>query len=187
MLIPKFEIGQTVWVARTTRRAAHVVCPVCFGKKVVTLELGDGSRIEMDCDYCSKGYEAPTGYVDGDWSWEPRIEGPYTIVGVRTEVDEDETEIMYWTRTPENSKIGFSEDKVAVTQEGAERLAREMAIRQQEKELKDEREKKEKPHKSYSWHVGYHLRKAAQASAEYTRHTEKAKFMESKVRKPKEV
>ena len=187
MTKPLYEIGQIVWVAKTTRKSERVLCPVCFGKKVVILELGDGSRIKIDCDNCTQGFNPPTGYVDGDWSWEPNVEGPYTIVSTRVETEEDETDILYWTRTSEHSKVGFNEDKVALTYDTAYALAQTMAVDQQEGELKTKREKKEKPHKSYSWHVGHHLRQAALACKEFKHHKEKARFMETKVRKPKEV
>ena len=187
MTEPKYKIGQPVWVARTTRVANKVLCPVCFGKKVVVLILGDDSQVELECDNCSKGFMPPTGHVDGDWQWKARVDEAGVITGVRVDTSKDKTEVLYWFNQGGGCTVGHNEEDLGVTYEETLSIALEHAIKRQTEENRKAREEKEKPHKSYSWHVGYHLRKAAQASAEYTRHTEKAKFMETKVRKPKEV
>jgi hypothetical protein len=59
MTTSKFAIGQRVWAACYNPRQVEVVCPVCYGKLAVVVELGDGTRIETPCDYCGKGWQVP--------------------------------------------------------------------------------------------------------------------------------
>lgn len=75
----KYKIGDRVWWARCgTREVAHD-CPICFRKKRVILILGDDSEVEVECDFCGKGYEGPKGYIL-EYQWvatpeEVRIDG----------------------------------------------------------------------------------------------------------------
>jgi hypothetical protein len=57
-----FNLGEAVWVA--TASAYHQVqvpCPICFGKCLVTLILGNGEHQAVECDFCRHGCEGPTG------------------------------------------------------------------------------------------------------------------------------
>ena len=54
-LTPRFNLGDTVWVAEASSYAAITVpCPICFGKRRVILILGDGSMCDIECDVCEK-------------------------------------------------------------------------------------------------------------------------------------
>jgi len=58
-----FKIGDVVYFASAGQRQVDIPCPVCFGKREVTLILGNGDSVELPCDYCGKGYDGPRGYV----------------------------------------------------------------------------------------------------------------------------
>ena len=56
-----FAIGESLWLAEASRDSRVFPCPVCAGKKVVRVELGDGEIVVVDCDGCERGYEGCTG------------------------------------------------------------------------------------------------------------------------------
>ena len=61
---PPFQLGDTVYVVQGCRSVpVQKTCPVCFGKRCVTIILGNGELENVMCDYCGKGYEGPRGYV----------------------------------------------------------------------------------------------------------------------------
>ena len=176
-----YKIGETVWVGQWESRKERVPCPICFGTKVVTLILGDGTAVELDCKYCDNGFMGPQGHV---------VESHYVagevtqkvITGVDVRTNEDGIDVTYWFGG--NGKNGnfVSKDKdIALAK------ATTSAEEQNEKQrtMKDGQKKNDR--KSYSWNAGYYLREAAKSRAAATRYEEQARIMESKVRKPKEV
>lgn len=61
---PPFSLGDTVYVVQGCRsEPVEKTCPVCFGKRCVTVILGNGKLEDVLCEYCGKGYEGPRGYV----------------------------------------------------------------------------------------------------------------------------
>jgi hypothetical protein len=63
MMNPPFEIGQRLWLPRSAQTQVVVTCPVCFSQRKVTVILGDGEHVQVDCDGCGLGYEGPQGSV----------------------------------------------------------------------------------------------------------------------------
>lgn len=59
----KYKIGDVVWAAFAERRDITETCPVCYGKKSVTLILGNEDSVILPCDYCGKGFGYPKGTV----------------------------------------------------------------------------------------------------------------------------
>lgn len=80
-----YELGTVRWWRGYGRDQVCVQCPICCGKLVVTMILGDGTRIEVDCDACRRGYEPPSGYVH---EWVTRHE-PIEFVCDKVSVDGD--------------------------------------------------------------------------------------------------
>ena len=61
---PPFQLGDTVYVVQECRSVpVQKTCPVCFGKRCVTVILGNGELENVLCEYCGNGYEGPRGYV----------------------------------------------------------------------------------------------------------------------------
>ena len=61
---PPFQLGDTVYVVQGCRSVpVEKTCPVCFGKRCVTVILGNGELENILCEYCGNGYEGPRGYV----------------------------------------------------------------------------------------------------------------------------
>ena len=79
-LTPPFAIGQTLWTARTSPQQATIACPVCFGKRVIRVELGNGELVPINCDGCGLGYEGPRGIIT-EYDHSPAAD-PFTIAEV---------------------------------------------------------------------------------------------------------
>ena len=81
---PPFQLGQKVFLATASpNETREVPCPVCFGKKQVTLILGNGEQQPIECNYCALGYEAPRGVVVA-YGVSSRVD-EYEITGLRLE------------------------------------------------------------------------------------------------------
>lgn len=83
-------IGDIIyWVESSANYGKEIPCPMCFGKRFVTLILGDDSKCEIECGYCSHGVDRPSGIAK---TWEPhaavrsgKITGISTRDGIRYE------------------------------------------------------------------------------------------------------
>jgi len=156
---PKFKIGDFVWVASLDKTELQTVCPECFGKKCLTVILGDDSSVTISCAGCSQGYQEPTGTISY-WDWVPtaRLQ---KITGM--ELSEDTVEYR------SNYHCLYA-DKVFATQEEALVAAAKLAEEQNQRD-KEQLFKKEKNNRTWAWHVTYHRRqiKHLEKSLEYHR------------------
>lgn len=88
----KFNIGDDVfWVESHCHYQKTIPCPMCFGKKFVTVILGDDSKVQTACGFCEREMEGSTGYAT---IWEPtaiiksgQITGVSTKDGIKYEVN----------------------------------------------------------------------------------------------------
>ena len=79
---PKFNIGDEVFFVRSScSYGTKVPCTICFGKRKVTVILGNDEHIESECGYCSPGMEPPSGYST-TWMPHASVEAG-AITGVR--------------------------------------------------------------------------------------------------------
>jgi hypothetical protein len=158
-----YKVGDSVWIPRYGREQKTITCPICFGKKEVTLILGNGEYVVLPCSYCAQGYEPPGGTV-AEYILEPRAE-LVVITGKETKEGRDGVTVEY------KSTGGYihAEDRVFGTEAEAMAVAREMASEDQKQQ--DERTEyiKADKRKSFAWNAGYHLREAKRdrESAEY--------------------
>lgn len=61
---PPFAIGQEVWIASAHAYfPVRVLCPVCHGKRSVALILGNGEHVPIECEFCQRGCDPPSGTV----------------------------------------------------------------------------------------------------------------------------
>ena len=79
------------WVESHTHYGKTIPCPMCFGKRFVTIILGDESHTKSECGMCSHGLEYATGYAK-TWDAIALIEsgiitGMSTREGLKYEVD----------------------------------------------------------------------------------------------------
>lgn len=165
-----YKVGDVVWVPSYSMGKERLQCPVCFGTLQVTVILGNGDQVAVDCDYCGKGFEGPKGYVE-EYRMLPEVE-QRTITKRIVEDGPDGEEIEYRS---EHSCL--YPDKMFDTQEEALAKTQEMI---QERELEEERKPKHKVDKSYSWNVGYYQRQIAQSRKELERYEKKMRLCKAK-------
>ena len=174
----KYNIGDTVWVANAGNKQITVPCPSCYGKKKVTLILGNDDHIILDCGYCSRGYETPSGTaIEYEYRADPIS---YKITGINIRIKNNgEEEIEYHSGT-DNCYRNLSYDKVFSTKEEAlMHCAEIIEQKQKEENTRAEYLKKDK-NKSYSWNAGYHIREAKNHKKQMEYHESKAIICKSK-------
>ena len=170
----KFNIGDKVWYASWGRKEIVTPCPVCFGKCVVRLILGDDSIIETPCSYCGLGYEEPRGY-DTEYKFVAEAK-PFTVTRVKVEVTPNGETREYYS-----DNYFYEENKCFTTENEALELSKTF-----EDEYMDEQKTRAEyikgdKQKSFAWNVGYHLREAKRHREQIIYHEENAKLCKARV------
>jgi hypothetical protein len=170
-----YKVGDKVWYATFGSREIQVPCPVCYGNKTVTVILGNGDEVAVECDYCQKGFSGARGFVT-EYEHSPAAEY-LTIQGCRIEQDMDGDKVQYtsnhYSLYPEKM---FDTEEEAL--EHAVKMAEEDAQRKSEKP-------KYKNEKSYAWNAGYHMKQAQSKRKEADYHEVKAKICKTKSKQEK--
>lgn len=171
MTQPKFNIGDTVWLATCGNTQKITTCEVCYGKKQVKLILGNDEECILDCGYCSKGYDNPTGYTQAyEWAAEPKQ-------AIVTGISIDSSKQYNYSF----SQYHGDNENVFLTKEEALARCAEM-IKEHEKTQQNQLEYcKFNDKKNYAWNAGYHRGEAKRAKQQLEYHTKKAVFMAAKV------
>lgn len=146
------KIGDKIWVASMENYQESITCLECFGKKELTVILGDDSKVVIPCAGCSRGFEPPTGYMQ-HYQYKSKVE-ERIITGIEMRI---EKEIDYIT-----DRNIWCESKVFDTKEEAEKRSLEL-VEQHNKEEKDRIYKKKTDSHSWAWHVHYYRREIRNA------------------------
>jgi len=171
----KFNIGDVVWIVDTGITQKWMMCPDCMGKKFLTVILGDGSKVTIDCAGCQAGFDPPTGKVSYyEWSANTKCS---IVRKVEIEVAAGKTKITY----------GF-EDRGYVDESDVFKTIEEAMARA--KELAEERNKaeieristKEKPAHTWSWNACYHRRQIKEAERNLEYHKAKLEVAKTKAK-----
>jgi len=141
----KFNIGDKVWYARTGGTQKTVICPECFGKKFLTVILGDDSQVTIDCAGCAMGFEPPKGYVTY-WEWGVDVK---EVVIERLEIEKDKIEYGFLDCYRAES------NRIFPTKEEAEKRALELAEEHNKEELA-RIHRKEKNNHTWAWNAYHH-------------------------------
>jgi len=159
-----YNIGDRVWYAGRESTTKEVVCPECFGKKYLTVILGDDSQVTIDCAGCKLGYNPPRGYITY-WEQKPSIR---QVTICKVEITSDHVEYGY--DGTGSSCLIAKETELFDTEEKAEIRAEELA-EEWNKEKLAEIHRKEKNNHTWSWHVHYHRSqiREAERTIEYAR------------------
>lgn len=171
-----YKIGDSVWIPRYRQEQKTITCPICFGKKEVTLILGNGDSVALPCSYCALGYESPRGIVV-EYTLEPRAE--LVVITGKTSAEDERGVIVKYQSTGGYIHTG---DRVFGTRDEAQAEAEVMAAEERkEQETRTEHIKADK-RKSFAWNAGYHMREARRdrKSAEY--HEKMAAICKSRVK-----
>ncbi len=59
----EFNIGDEAWWAGIELYEDYLICPHCFGKKFLTVILGDDSQVTIECYCCREGYYGSQGRI----------------------------------------------------------------------------------------------------------------------------
>lgn len=166
----EYNIGDKVYWAVYDRKDVIKTCPVCFGKKVVIVILGNDEKIETPCTYCESGFEGARGYIREN-EWTSKVE----LVGITAkEVNENSEgrfiEYRYGHYCLDNKDI-FDTIEQAET-----RVAEKIKEQEVEESKRYEHIKKNKL-MSLSWSIGYHQRRVKDAEREIKYHSEKVKLI----------
>jgi hypothetical protein len=168
-MIPRFKIGDRVWLATYGTVDARVTCPICFGTLAVTLVLGNGEEVRLPCGYCGHGFDGPRGYVV-----EHRAEALAESVTIDS-VTVSATGIEYGApcRTLRDERTFATE---------AEALAAAVAVAAEEERAREARANyaKASDKRSYAWNAGYHRRAAEHLRERATYHERMAAICKSK-------
>jgi len=176
----EIKIGDTVWTASFQARKVQRECPVCFGNKEVTLRLGNGDEVLLDCDYCGHGFHDPTGYVTC-YERTPKAE-PVIVQRIASEVSEDGTTYRYHF----NGSSYVGNDEVYASREEALTAAHEKAEQYQREEDERAYHIKRNVNKTFAWNAGYHLREAAECRRRAEYHDRKAVLCKARIPTEKE-
>jgi len=173
----RFNIGDYVWVAHfNPNQETHIPCTVCYGKRVVTLILGNGDQLELPCDYCGKGWDGPRG-----WETEYRaVIDPeqVRITSVSITVTDKGEEVQYHA-TP----YSYRQDMVFATRDEALAKSEELAaIWIKDQNTRSEYIKKDTK-KTFAWNAGYHMRQVRDYEKKIVHHKERAKLCEERSKK----
>ncbi len=173
----KIKIGDTIYVSKFGSRQFRIDCPVCFGKKVIGLILGNDNVVEMSCDYCRhEGLGSPaTGYIT-EWRRDAGTE-KVCISEIRSRQTAVGEEVEYLA----GSRIYYMED-VFSTEAAALAESEHRATKYNlEQETKAEFVKG-KPDKNYSWNAGYHMRAIKNANQKIEYHSKMAKICKARAK-----
>jgi len=164
-----YKVGDVVWYASFEQRKEKVPCPVCYGNKSVIVVLGNGDEVQVECGFCNRGYNPPSGYVT-EYVQLPRAE-QMTITRRSIEEGSGGEKVEY-----ASTHYGLYPERMFDTYEEALACADEMA---EQDKIKKENNPKYKNEKSYSWNAGYHMKSAEKCRKEVIYHEEKAKICKS--------
>jgi hypothetical protein len=156
----EINIGEKVWWAKCENKHVEIDCPICFGKKEVTLILGNDEKIKTDCDYCVSGFEPPKGFT----MEYQRVSGVEEVVVTGKEVVENEqgrkVEYRY------HNYCLYPQDNIFDTKEEAENRVSEL-IKEHEQYEADRNIHRIKSNQSkYSWKIGYYKKRLKDAQRE---------------------
>lgn len=152
----KFNIGDKAWVARGGNHTeVWVTCPHCFGKKYLTVIMGDDSQVTIDCDCCKEGYNDCRGQIK-----------EYKFVASAYEITIESIEVRCGKTQYNNN----DECDVFLTKEEAETRAEQFRAENDRQEAGRILHKKDK-NRDWAWNASYHRKELKRALHDVEYHT----------------
>lgn len=173
---PKYQIGDEVYVPRFRNVEKSIPCPDCCGTKALTVIMGDGEQLSINCAWCAKGYDPPRGYLIV-YDWAAYTERSY-IEGVERSDGTYEYRGCGWSE---------KEDQIALTKEAAQVIACKRAEAHNEAEQHRYLACKEQTSRSWAWNASYHRNKIKQAQKDIEYHTAKLNVAKVKAKEGEPV
>lgn len=170
----RFNVGDEVWLVSSGSTQRHVTCPDCLGQCVLTVILGDGSQVSIQCSCCERGYLGSLGQVlVYDWHCE-------VISDVVTGMEIDGKAVRYKLRNY------YFPDAVFATKAEAETEAVKVLVKHQADEdhrfnhVKDQQGR----HHSWAWNATYHRGCVRRAKKDLEYHEGKLTVAKAKAKLP---
>jgi len=174
--MPRFKVGDKVWSAKCKYEQIQVVCPTCFGTKEVILILGNGERVVLPCEGCTRGYNPPAGYIlEYDYIVKPEL---ITITDMTIEINAEKEIITY-----RSGSYCFDDENLFLTEEEARAKAKIEKNQLDEDQKEKDENIKQNVYKSFSWNASYHRREAKRLKEQALSHDKKAKLCQKRTRK----
>jgi hypothetical protein len=164
-----FNVGDKVWCVSSGTKTVPKLCPDCLGQKALTVILGDGTQVSIDCDCCEHGWQGSSGYIDS-YEWTADIL-PAKVTGM--EIDGSSVRYKVDDRW-------YVQD-VFATQEQATLYAATLRA-EYEKEEAERITAKVKRNKNWAWCVTYHRRGIAAAKKNLAYHEAKLAVAKAKAK-----
>lgn len=164
----EYNIGEVAFWAHAGQTHIKEDCPICFGKRVVVLILGNGEQVQTDCDYCGKGWERARGYVQERYEWNANVQ-PVVIQKKDVYENQEERKIRY------SFNDGYTAEPQDLfgTREQADARVKDLIAEHEIEQARQIAHRKENNAKSYAWHVGYHQREMRKAEKDLAYHQSK--------------
>ena len=142
----KYKIDDLVWWAHLRKEYIYIPCPHCFGKKFLTVIMGDDSKHTIDCECCKQGYLGPRGTIQ---TYQDRLDPQHVHIN-RIEVKSDNT-IEYGV----NGCYCANDADIFDTKEEAENRMKEL-LKESAQEEQLRLHNKDNYSRTWAWHVTYH-------------------------------
>ena len=164
--IPKYNIGDTAWRRTFDSSENYTTCPECGGDGRIRCILFDGTELSIDCEGCKQGYLPPTGRV--------RV---YDRVARARLVSIDGFEVgrggvEYRTNESGSCSYIVKDTELFDTEQAALNAAAAL-VSATAREEREKINRKEKPTRTWSYHVHYHRNCIRRAEKDIAYHTAK--------------
>jgi hypothetical protein len=178
---PKYQIGDVVWTGEWKSYEKWEKCPDCGGTRTLKVTLFDNTEYIIPCEGCKRGYEGPYGVVK-HCAYHAVVR-ELVIQGMELGCFSNEKDIWQYKLGLEGSCYRqVPEHELFMDEQAALNFAiakgRQLEIDEAARVLM-----KEKPEKSWAWHVTYHRHQIKEAQRNLIYHTEKLNAATVKVRR----
>lgn len=172
------KIGDKIYWATFGNKHELVTCPDCSGNKRLTVIMGDGEEISIECPQCQSGCHAPTGLVSA-YQYKGEVK-----TGIISGKSEDQDGIEYKVQSGNHSYWCVKEEDACTNNKDAQKRADKKAFDYGEKE-KANFLRKEKHDRTWGWNATYHRKCIKQAKHDLEYHSKKLNIAVEKQAKNK--
>lgn len=143
---PKFNLGDKVFWATIDYTETYIECPDCGGTGRIRVIFHDDTIASIECEWCKKGFNAPTGAIL-KYEYLPRVRSA-VITGMELIAGR---KIEYRT----NTSHCILEGDLFTTESEAQARSQQLVAERDREEL-ERLNRKEKNNRSWAWHASYH-------------------------------
>lgn len=173
-----YKVGDRPWYARFQPVTdVWVACPICFGKRQVTLILGNDDQVTLPCGYCAPGYDPPTGRVR---EYQAVAAAERVIITLVTITENDAGQQRRYQAT---GRCYDGEDLFDTEEEANARAQEKAGAWLSEQETREDYIKKSVRAK-FSWNAGYWMGQAKKARADAEGYDRKAVLCKARAKEP---